>query len=228
MTLPAFKAAGTGSLTAPAWPTHVAGDFALLVCHAPSSSDAATISTPSGWTLVPGCPITHGRTTIQITVFYRFATSSSETAPSLTHSLGHVWGTIITYTGVNTANPIHSFSGIWQVSGPTNGMSPGLTTFLDDCLIVNAGVWLADDAGPYASAEANSALGSLTERYDAGTTSGSGGGVVVYDGTLATAASIGFTKWSWVLSTNGCSVSMALQAADKTFSNKTRTINTRM
>ncbi len=222
MTLPAFGLAGTGSATAPAWPTHVAGDFGLLFVE----TESATITTPADWTLITQCD--HGLTSLA--AFYRFATSAAETAPTLAGGFNHKWGVILTFTGVNTATPYHALA--VQPRGSTTGQNlVGTSTFLDDCMIVHGGSWGADTAGPLSSGETNAALGSVTERYDAGTITGNGGGIVVVTGTLATRASIGPTAITLSSISMMATVTIALQAADKTLptlANKSRIVNAGM
>lgn len=220
MTLPAFQAAGTGSETAPAWPTHSAGHFGLLFVEC----QGGTIATPTGWTKVNGFPVDGGSTIL--TIFYRFATSGSETAPSLSGGSGHMWGAILTYTGVNTSNPIHYVSpGTTRSSTLQN--APGVTTYLNDCLVVSAWAWAADSASQTTSLLTNASLGGLTERYNAGTVTGDGGGVLVVDGTLATKGTTNFTDVTFAVASNCATAAIALQAADKTFGQKSRIVNNR-
>jgi hypothetical protein len=231
MTLPAFKAVGTGSETAPAWPTHAAGDFALLCVSSANNTDTALIDTPSGWTAILALESFAGNH-VRLSVFYRFATSSSETAPTLSgpNAFGYKYGTIVTYTGVNTATPINGISQQAMNSQATQWL-PGISTFIDDCMIVHVVTYNNDDAGPLFSGETNSTLGSLTERFDAGTITGNGGGIYVCDGTLATHGTCGPTQVT--MSTGGglAAVTLALQAADKQdnrIGQRTRQVNTGM
>jgi hypothetical protein len=222
VTLPAFSAVGTGSETAPAWPTHAAGDFGILFVE----SQAGTIATPTGWTALPAC----ASTTTKLSMFYRFATSAAEGAPSLSGGTDHMWGVILTYTGVNTSTPIHGVSVQPRVTG-TAHVIPGTTTFIDDCLIVLAVAWAPDNAGPLSSGETNADLGSLSERYDAGTVTGNGGGLVVLDGTLATHGKVGLTAITFSAGGVIAMACLALQDATKTFTFlnvKSRAVNTGM
>lgn len=222
MTLPAFSAAGTGSETAPAWPTHAAGDFGILLVETASGA----IATPAGWTKVT--QLDHGLTSLAM--FYRFATSGAEGAPSLSGGFNHLWGVILTWTGVNTATPIHGLSVSPAVSTTSQAL-PGTRPFLDDCRIVQACGWALDSAGPISSGETNAVLGSLTERYDAGTITGNGGGIIVLDGTLATAQSVPPTSITLSAASALACITVALQAADKilpTLANKSRAVNTGM
>lgn len=221
MALPAFNAAGTGTTGNPSWPTHTTGDFGILYVEHPDS----TITTPSGWTLIG--TVIGVANTVRLTAFYRFATSSSETAPTISGSADHNWSVIITYTGVNTSNPVHVASFSDYPDGGTTGLTtPGMTTLLDDCLIIAAYAWNIDNAGPLASAPTNADLSSLTERYDAGTITGNGGGLVVLDGGLATHKAFTFTSIDVSAATGAAVATIALQAVGKSFGTKSQIVNT--
>lgn len=224
MTLPAFQAAGTGHESSVPWPTHASGHFGLLVVE----SAGGTIATPSGWT--PLTSIDNSAFAVKLTVFYRFATSAAESNAALSGGTNNMWGVIVTYTGVNTSTPIYSLSQLPRGSS-TGQSAPGLQTFLDDCMIVHCIAWAVDNAGPLASSPVNAGLGSLSERSDSGTVTNNGGGVIVFDGTLATFGAIGPTTFTLGSASALACVTLALQAADKTdnrTANKSRAVNTGM
>jgi hypothetical protein len=224
VSLPVFKAMGAGSETAPAWPAgHAAGDFGLLCVEVANAG--TDIATPSGWTKLAGCPILRGANA-HLTLFYRFATSGSETAPSIAGSSDHAWGVIYTATGVNQTNPIHSITTLWSTGNRVD--SAGMTTYLEDCLILSIFGYHIDNAGPVSSGETNASLSSLTERYDAGTTTNTGGGIVIIEGGLATPGTIDPTNVTFTPSGNATSAVVALQAAGRSFGMKSRIVNTRM
>lgn len=223
MTLPAFGAAGTGTTGDPSWPSHSTGHLGLLFVE---SSGANPVDTPSGWTVITGFPVVTPST--RLSGFYKFAASGSETAPTVTGtSLDHTWAVIVTYTGVNALNPFHLVATSISNSTTRKGW-PGLTTYLADCMIVNVLAWQIDNAGPLGSGEVNADLGSLTERYDAGTISGDGGGLYINDGTKAARGSFTFTEVTFSSAVVAGFATIALQAADQTFGLKSRIINTRM
>lgn len=230
MTLPAFKAAGTGSETSAAWPAgHAAGDFGLLFVNSTNNADNAFIDVPSGWIQLLALEASTANH-VRLTVFYRFATSGAESNAALTcvNSVQYIWGTIITYTGVNTSTPFHARATQSHQSNVSQWLA-GVATTLDDCMIVQVAAWNNDLAGPLFSGETNTTLGSLAERYDAGTTTGNGGGLGVWDGTLAIHGRCDPTAVT--MSTGGAlsAASLALQAADKTsvqLKQQTRVVNT--
>lgn len=232
MTLPAYKDIGTDDPTTPTWPTHVSGDFALLfVEHANNST---SITTPSGWTAIPGCPIDPGSTVNScLSAFYRRATSSSETNPTVNFAAGgtqnHKNAVILTFTGVSSSTPIHAQTSGFSTPTATALTLPGLTTLLDDCLIIHALTWDINNAGPLGSAEANAGLGSVTERFDKGVTTGNGGGMVIFDGTLASHTTIAPSTVTMSSTCLSAMLVLALCPADKTLptlSRKTLIVNT--
>jgi hypothetical protein len=216
VTLPAWKATGSSHETSVPWPTHITGDFALCFVE----DDAGTITTPSGWTLLGAYSISG----VRLSIFWRFATSSSETNFPITGSANHNFGVILTYTGVNTLNPIH-LAGFSSTGSDSNVWFPGLQTFLDDSLIIHALAWSGDDNTGQSSGETNATLGSLTERFDAGTLTGNGGGLAILDGTLVTKGTFDPTQILLAHTYTSVVCTVALQAADKTFGQKSLTIN---
>jgi hypothetical protein len=231
MTMPAWKATGSFVSAANpasasiAWPAgHAAGDFGILIVE----TDVDTLATPSGFTAAPGTPVKNsGGNPSSLQIFYRFATSGAEANVSFSPS-NHVSGLIITYTGVNTANPIHMIATHVLASSTVTRACPGLTTYIGDCLVLAIYSWHVDNAGPLSSGETNASLSSVVERFDAGTTDGNGGGIVVVEGGLAAPATIGPTTVTFSTGSAIASACLALQAANRTFANRSRAINTEM
>ncbi len=224
MTLPAYKATGTQSETAPAWPTHVAGDFGLLIAETTSSQ----IADPSGWSLITPTPLTNVGASSRLHLWRKFAASNAESAPSITGATNHAVGQIITYTGVNTLNPIHQIS-TGNCSSRSTHASPGMTTYIDDCLIVLVLTWALDNAGPLFTSYTNTTLASISAvRHDGGTTTGDGGGIIVCDATKVSQGEI--VDGVWTISTNSFAgmATIALWPADKNYGTKSREVNTRM
>ncbi len=211
MAAPAYQSIGTASETAPAWGTHASGSFGILACEHPTG----TIPTPTGWTVL--ARVSSGVHACILSLFYRFATSGAEGAPDITGSgADHVFGNIIAYTGVNTANPIHGLA-VGDNASSVNNCSPGLTTQLDDCTVVNVFAWSPDTAGPESSGETNSTLTGVAERYDGGTITGNGGGLVIIEGTMASKGSFAQTEITLTTSSASPVVTVALQSSTQTF-----------
>jgi len=211
------------------WPAgHATGHYGLVgVEH---GNDSASISTPSGFSLI--ATISSGATNSTLTVFGRFATSGAMPNVPIDFNVGgtqnHKWGQIYTFSGVNTATPIHSVtSGVWGPAS-TDVAFPGLQTLLPDCYVVGATTWANDDAGPLGSAPVNAGLGSLVELYDGGTITGNGGGLYFWGGTLAAFGRIDPTTVTFSSAILGSQIVIALTPADKqlpTLGRKSRVVN---
>jgi MSHA biogenesis protein MshQ len=205
---PAFQAAGaavsgTGTVS-PAWPTHATGDVALLFVES-TGGQAVTLTTPAGFVAVTNSPQTTGTTTngTQIAVFWARAISSAMAAPTIGAPSNHVYAQIITYRGVGDAgNPWDVTGGGVKATASTSVTVTGVTTTVANTLIVQAVARDDDAAGAEFSAETNASLTGITERSDAGTTSGNGGGFAVWDGVKATAGATGSTTATVVSSVN--------------------------
>jgi hypothetical protein len=115
-------------------------------------------------------------------------------ATTVTNPGNHVWAQIITYRGVaNTGNPWDITGGGVKAAASTSVTVTGVTTSASNKLIVQAVSRDNDSAAAAFSAETNANLTNITERSDAGTTSGNGGGFAVWDGVLETGGATGNT-----------------------------------
>jgi len=196
---PNFQAAGnavngTGAVSPP-WPGHAIGDIALLFIES-AGGEPATLSTPAGFVAVTNSPQATGATTAgtRITVFWARATSASMAAPTVADPGDHVYARILTYRGViSTGDPWDVTGGGVKAAASTTVTVTGVTTTVADTLIVQAVARDNDSTAAAFSAQTNANLTSITERSDAGTTSGNGGGFAVWDGVKAAAGATGDT-----------------------------------
>jgi hypothetical protein len=211
MTLPAFSQPGAGHETSVAWGAHAAGHFGLLLVNVATEN----VPTPADWLAAPLSGIAGNG--VRLFAFYRFATSGAEPAVSIPGvAVNYAWGAIMTFTGVHPTSPFHRAAAIGTPAGSTSGVAPALVTGIADTLIVNALAYNADNAAAgivTAASEANSSLGALTKRYDAGTITGNGGGLVVFTGTKAAGGEVLQTTMT-VVSTTLAGITFALRAAD--------------
>lgn len=206
--VPRFQAAGAaigGTATiSPAWPAHAVGDIALLFVES-SGGEPVTLSTPAGFVAVANSPQATGAGVAgtRISVFWARATSTTMAAPTVADPGNHVYGRIITYRGViNAGNPWNVTGGGFKTPASTSVTVSGVTTTVANTLIVQAVARDNDSAAAAFSAQANVNLTGITERADAGTTSGNGGGFAVWDGALFTAGSSGNTTTNVTSSIN--------------------------
>ena len=192
---PTFQAAGaavsgTGGVT-PAWPAHAVNDVALLFCES-AGGQAVTLTTPNGFAAVTNSPQFTGAGTAgtRHSVFWARATSTTMAAPVVADPGDHVYCRILTYRGVIAAgNP-------WDVTGGGVDLTvtvTGVTTTVANTRVVQAVSRDDDSAAATFGGQTNANLTGITERSDAGTTSGNGGGIGVWDGVMATAGATGNT-----------------------------------
>lgn len=98
-----------------------------------------------------------------------------------------------------------------NVAASTSCTFGGVTTGVSDCLIVTFVATDRDSAGPSFSGESNGNLVNLTERHDAGTTAGSGGGIAVYTGEKQAAGATGNTTATQAANSAYCWITLALK-----------------
>ncbi|MEK7438957.1 MAG: DUF6701 domain-containing protein [Pseudomonadota bacterium] len=185
---------GTGAVT-PAWPAHAIGDLALLFVES-TGGQAATLSTPAGFAAVLNSPQASGAglAGTRISVFWARATSATMAPPTVADPGNHVYARILTYRNVVSAgNPWDVTGGGVKTPASTSVTVTGVTTTVADTLVVQAAARDNDSSAAAFSAQTNVNLSGITERHDAGTTQGNGGGFAVWDGYKATAGATGNT-----------------------------------
>ena len=112
--------------------------IASITARSPNTTQP-TISTPSGWTAVPNCNTQDTTNRITTASFYRVATAADVTGTSYTWNLGgpssaRMVGGIVSYSGVDTVNPIDASN-----SASATNVAPSLTATLPGSLLV--GIW---------------------------------------------------------------------------------------
>lgn len=211
---------GTGAGLAPAWPAHQSGDIALLFVEA-AGGDAISLTTANGFVQVTNSPQATGTGTAgtRIAVYWCRATSSSMSAPVLADSGNHTYARIVTFRGViATGNPWDATGGGVKASASTSVTATGVTTTVPNTLVVVGVTKDLDATAAFASAWTNANLASITERADAGTTQGGGGGIAVMTGTKATAGATGNTT-ATVTSSINAFLTIALKPPPTTLGN---------
>ena len=200
MAVPTFQAAGTAvegdaETFSPTWPAHAVGDIALLFVES-AGSEAVSLLTPAGFAAVTNSPQATGTSPngTRITVFWARATSTTMPAPTLTFLDEHFYARILTYRNViSTGNPWDVTGGGVKAAASTSVTVTGVTTTVPDTRIVQVVARSDDDDVAAFSAQTNINLTGITERSDAGTAVGQGGGFAVWDGIKATAGATGNT-----------------------------------
>jgi len=201
---------GTASVNV-AWPTHATNDIGILVIE----SSAASLSAPSGWTLV-GQAISLSGLLSSTNVYWKRAASGSESTANTGFPAGadHMVARIHTFRGcVTTGTPILASATATRGTGTTTWSAPSITTTTANEFVV----WCAGRDNDSSSTTAfgsptNANLISPVEIAEAGTISGNGGGFTVGYGLKAAAGATGTTTGT-VTSSAGASVTFSLAAA---------------
>jgi hypothetical protein len=190
----AFRSVGSGTTLSAAWPTHQIGDLAFLAVE--RDTGTTSLSTANGFVIF-GSQITATGTTL--TVFYCRATSAAMSAPVIASGTDHLAAVMVTFR--NAALPRISATSTKNTASTSLTM-PAITTEIATSLVVGFASTSLDNNGTWVSAISNANLTSITEHFDNGTSSGNGGGLVVWSGQKAVVGSAGTTSLTISSSTN--------------------------
>jgi hypothetical protein len=186
------NAASTTSAT-PGLPTGTAtGDLLITIVASAGASTEPTM--PSGWTKIRTVKNGTASTDSMLSVFYCVYTSQSRTVSGTTD---HISARIIGIEAgtFDAVNPINAESGGNVQASTTSVSISGLTTTVDNCLVLSISGASLPDANSTAqySSWANSSLTGITERTDNNTNNGNGGGHGSASGVKATAGAVSAT-----------------------------------
>jgi hypothetical protein len=128
-------------------------------------------------------------------------------SPIIASLADHTHAVIVTFRGVITSgDPFDTPVGGVKAATSTAATLPALTTTVAESLVVLGITKDSDSAAAWVTSMTNANLTSLTERYDAGTALGLGGGIGVYTGIKATAGSTDTTVATIVTAINAYQV----------------------
>lgn len=167
------------------------GDLWLI--FAETASEA--ISTPSGWTVIPGLPQTNGASlgtnSTALYGFYRVINGTEGTA-LLTGTTDHWAGVTFTIKNVDPVNPFNVTSG--TTAGSNTAVSfPTVTTTRNNCLVLNVVTNSTANSAPQLTGGVNANLSNLKELNDNNTSQGLGGGVAILAGVKPAPGATGAT-----------------------------------
>jgi hypothetical protein len=199
--------AGTGHESSVAWPTHASGDLGYLFVE----HGGGTVATPTGCAIVAGFPVNQGGGSI-LSAFVIEATSGAMPNLALSGGSNHMWGVIVAVSDTNNDNPIAAYAAMKQSGATVNGTAPGVLVDEHDLAVLVVMAYGGDNAGPMSASEANASLSSVAEVYDAGTTTGDGGGIIIISGVKASPGVIDPTT-STLTSTVFVSATLAFRPA---------------
>ena len=204
---------GTGVPTATLPGTHAADDILVLCIQ--TSNQAHT--TPSGYTqLGPangvGDAAQAGATKLYV---YWKRDGGSESAPTLVDSGDHTYGVMFAVRGCpTTGDPFRMLGQAWKFVASTTGTGDTGAIRTANSLVVTIFAHAVDSASAQASAETNASLANVTEQFDGATTDGTGGGIVIVSGEMASTGDIAATTLTWANSTVDVSTTVAFVPAD--------------
>lgn len=207
-----FHATGVPTATLPG--THAADDILVLCIQQSNESNYAA---PTGYTkLGPqngiGAAATAGST--KLAIFWK-RDGGSESAPTLTDSGDHTYGVMFAVRGCpTTGDPFRMLGQAWKFTASTTGTADPGTTRHDNALIVSIFAHGIDSATAQGSSPTNASLTNVTEQFDGATTDGTGGGIYVMSGTLATGGEVTASTVTWAASTVDVSTTIAFVPAD--------------
>ena len=183
----------------------------MLIVEA-ARTDTISLSDAQGFTELSVSPLNNGAgtTASKLAVVWCRATSTSMAAPTLAAVTNHQAGIILTWRGCKaTGNPWDAIATAVNNTTTTSPAAPAVTTTTPDCTIVSIISRGVATANGQFSAWGNSA----TERFDAGTATGNGGGVGVADYAYAGPGTTGTTGATLNNSSIYCAYTIALAPA---------------
>jgi len=125
------NASGSGTSVGIVKPTSTAANDVMIAHISVRGGTGATITPPAGWTLIRR---NDSGTTLATATYYRVATSATAETYTWTVTNGRYAGSITTFRGVNTSNPINVHNGQANASN-TTVTAPGVTTTVDNTML---------------------------------------------------------------------------------------------
>lgn len=204
-------AQGAGAVSV-AWPAgHRPRDLGLLVIECSGLDDTAN---PEGWSHVAGSPLVDVASTAgsKFQVLWKRATSSAEAAVALPDLGDHTLACIAVFLGGPAGgDPFSAVTTSIKATASLTAGSPAITTAVPNSMVIGL-ISRPNDSASAIFSVSNLALSAFTERFEAGTTQGNGGGFGLWTGIRAVAGAGGGTGSGGFQSTSttNCSYSLAL------------------
>lgn len=188
---PAGHSATTGTLPV-TWPSHLTNDIAVLFVETNGGAVTPTLSTPNGFADLGTTRSTGtGTAGTKLHMFWCRATSAAMGAPVIAGSTDHLFAVMVTFRGcATTGSPFDTPTGGTKAAASTTATLSAITPTTADSLVVYGITGDLDATGAWVTGVTNSNLTSITERFDQGTISGTGGKLAVYTGVPTTAAGV--------------------------------------
>lgn len=189
-------------------------DIVLLLLH---SSNDSQVAAPTNYQQIGpqngiGAAATAG--SVKGCAFWKRAVGV-ESAPTIPDTGDHTAGVIIIIRGCrNTGRPFFLGGVNWKFATSTSATGCKSQTWVDNTLVMDIFFQAIDTAGAQASAAANTDLANVTEQFDDSTTDGTGGGIAVITGEMASAGSVKATTLTWAATTVDVSLRLQFLPAD--------------
>lgn len=204
--------AGTTGAVTYVLPVHQAND--ILVCVVETNVTGGLTTATSGWVHVTNSPKAQGTNVTSVSVFWKRATSSSETNPVIDATSDHQAGFTIGFRGCVTSGNPWDFTPVASgTSGSLTMSATGGTTTVADCLVCIFSANNTDTAVDAYSLIINASLTNLAIQNQSFTASGNGGGCMVGTGEKATAGATGTTTATMGATSSTANIVLALKLA---------------
>jgi len=162
------------------------GDYLLLSVE--NEDVAVTFDDAQGFSAVANSPVSVSTTT-RLSLFSRYASGASMTAPTIHTATDHMSGFIAAYRYVNQSTPVDVSATNTKSTATTTITYPSVTTTAASELVIKSGTWDADASGGGALASNSTTHTGEQCINKLGTTLGNGGGVATLIGVKTAAGS---------------------------------------
>lgn len=207
-----FHSTGVPTATLPG--THTTNDILVLCIQSANEADYAA---PTGYTrLGPQNGIGTGAVAgaVKLSIFWK-RDGGSESAPTLTDSGDHTYGVMFAVRGCPTSgDPFRVMGQNWKFTTSTTGAGDVGTTRTANSLVVTIFGHAIDAATAQGSSPTNASLANVTEQFDGATTDGTGGGIYVMSGEMATPGDVVASTVTWGTTTVDVSTTLSFIPED--------------
>jgi hypothetical protein len=202
-----FTSTGVPTATLPG--THATDDI-LVLCLQSANEAVATVS---GYTqLGPqnGIGTAASAGAVKLHIFWK-RDNGAESAPTIPDTGDHTFGVMFAIRGaIKHGNPFQMIGQNFKFTASTTGTTRAGATNIDNMLILSIFAHAWDNASANASGATNASLSSITEQFDGGTADGTGGGLCIVSGIMATSGTLPATTITWANSTVDVSTTIAV------------------
>ena len=210
---PITVATSVQSIT-PTLPPHAADDILLFVVAALGNT-SYTLSIPSGFAAVTGGDVHDGGNALnaRLQLFWKRATSSAESAPTMADGAGDdaKTGVVFTLGNCKTSGDFWSAISSATEATDTSVSFPTLAdTVVDNALVLNLIATRADVTAAQGSTWANADLSGVIEIHDDHTNTGAGYGLIVVEGRKSSHGAVAATTGTLATTSDKAMITIAI------------------